>query len=311
MQRSGRIGFAILIISALGLLPSAADAAAAADMRVRATGASMRTGRMARFAVTVSNRGSLPTDDVIHMVATLPPGITFVEQRRLGWACTAEGQTVDCVRNEPLGRGRASSLILVVAVCSTEPSVTTTFEVRYAGETDPTNNLATRINRVHAGQCVAGTPTATRTRVPTSTPGGATPAATATAAPPGSPTPTPVPGNPNAPVVTSFTCNNAPQCSVATGEPFTIRFSYSDANANAIRFVMTSRRDDGRTATVSSGSFGSPRASDTITLNFPAFTCPITPCRQSLFEFTVVVSDTTNLNSTPVTVPITVRATGQ
>jgi hypothetical protein len=112
-------------------------------------------------------------------------------------------------------------------------------------------------------------------------------------------------------VVTSFTCNNAPQCTVSTGEPFTIRFSYTDANANAIRFVMTSRRDDGRTMTVSSGNFGSPRAADTITLNFPAFTCPITPCRQSLFDFTVVVSDTTNLNSVPRTVPITVRATGQ
>ncbi|HVM95381.1 MAG TPA: hypothetical protein VMT89_03280 [Candidatus Acidoferrales bacterium] len=296
---------AIALCATLGAAQSA-YAAAATDMRIRAIGTSFRTGRFGRYNVTVSNHGTVATDDDIHVLVTLPPGISFVSQLRFAWDCSTNGQNVDCVRHDPLGRGRASTVSLVLAVCTTAPSVVTTFQVVYAGDTNPTNDTTSRTTTVHPGQlCVAGTPT------PPFTPG--TPPPTRTPTIPGVPTntPTPVSGNPNAPVVTSFTCNGASQCSVSLGQSFTLRFSFTDANANAVSYKMTARRDDGFTSDASDGTFGGPTAGQTITLNFPAFTCDQSPCRQATFDFTVVVTDSTHLDSTPATVVITVRASGQ
>ncbi|MBI3786388.1 MAG: hypothetical protein HY270_23620 [Deltaproteobacteria bacterium] len=298
--------FSAILVIAILLVPAAhALAATATDFSIRSTGTSFRTGRMGRFNVTVSNRGSAASDADVHAIVTLPTNISFVLQRRLGWDCAANGQIVDCVCHDPIGAGRARSMSLVLAVCSTEATVLTTFRVVYAGDTNSANDTTTRTTTIHAGQCVAGTPT------PSRTPG--TPAPTRTPTVAGAPTDTPTPGstNPNAPVVTSFTCNGATQCTVSLGESFVLRFSFTDANANAVSYVMTARRDDGFTSEASSGSFGGPTAGQTITLNFPPFTCSQSPCRQAGFDFTVVVTDATKLTSMPVTVPITVRASGQ
>ncbi len=189
------------------------------------------------------------------------------------------------------------------------PGVTTTFEVDYAADTNPANNAATRGTVVRAGQCVVGgTPTAT-----ISTPTPATsqlPSPTRTPTSLGAPTPTPVAGNPNAPVVTSFTCNGAPQCTVSLGESFTTQFSFTDANGDTTSWRMTGQSPSEAPSEVSSDSF-SPIGHDNVVLHFGAFTCPQTPCRQTVFTFSVTVTDKTGLKSAAATVPITMRASGQ
>jgi hypothetical protein len=198
------------------------------------------------------------------------------------------------VTQRSFGVGRTSTFSLKVAVCTAAfPWAVTSFQVAYATDANAGNNLATKTTAVRPGQCGSGSTT------PTANPETPTPS--------GAPTRTPAPGKGAAPVVTSVTCNGGAQCEVSVGESFMLRFSFADADGNAVSWRITARRDDGVTSEAGRGNLGVPTGSATIPLQFPGFTCPQGPCRQSVFEFAVTAADTTGLTSAPASVGITVR----
>jgi uncharacterized repeat protein (TIGR01451 family) len=212
--------WAAVIVTFLLPAPSA-RATTPTDMTVKVTGASFKVGREGRYAVTVANRGTQPTDDAVHLRIALPAGLSFRSHTGSAWTCSVDGQSVDCVTHNAFRVGRTSTLRLRVGVCDAAfPSVVTPFEVAYAADTNNSNNVATRVTVVGAGQCApatappsptagsaTGTPAATGTVTPTGTitptgtvtPTGTitpTPAATATqtdTVTPGGPTATPTP----------------------------------------------------------------------------------------------------------------------
>ncbi len=298
--------FKVLKISAMTvvtmLLPSAGShAATPTDMSIKVTGASFKVGALGRYTLTVANRGSQTTDDAIHVDVTLPDGLSLASQRGADWTCSASGQSVDCVTQRSLRVGKTSTFRLWVNVCTAAfPGVVTSFQVDYAADPNPGNNVATRSTSIRPGVCAQGTAT------PTTSPGVRTP--TRTALPAGTPTATrtPVPGNPGAPVVTSFTCDGAAQCTVSAGEPLQLKFSFTDPDANAISWNILARRDDGFTTQVGHGTLGTPTGSTTISLQHPGFTCSFSHCRQDMWEFSLTATDTTGLTSAPVSVAITV-----
>ncbi len=277
-----------------------AHAAAPTDLTVRVSATAFRVGSSGRYTVTVANRGAQATDDLIHVGTMLPAGLSVVSATGINWTCAVAGQAIDCAMQQSLRVGRMSTIRLRVGVCTAAfPMVNTAFQLDYAGDTDTSNNLVTKSTLVRAGVCRSG-PAPT----PSVTPTPGTPA-------PGTATPTPTVGNPAAPVVTSFTCNGAAQCTIALGQSFTLQFSFTDPNANAISWRMTARDDEGGVSDIADGNFGSKTGGGTVPLQFPPFTCDQPPCRQATFTFFVVVTDTTGFNSAPASVPVTVRASGQ
>jgi uncharacterized repeat protein (TIGR01451 family) len=297
------LGMAAAVAAVVVLAAPSAWAVAPTDMSVKVTNASFRVGRQGRYTITVANRGNQTTDDEVHLQVTLPAGVSFVSSSGAAWACAASGQSVDCTAQRSLGAGRTSTFRMRVAVCTDAfPGVVTTFRVAYAGEINLANDIATRSTVVRQGQCAVGTPT------PRNTPAATAPQGTPA---PGSPTRSPTPGSATAPVVTSFTCNGSTQCEVSIGESFALRFSFSDADGNAISWRITARRDDGFTTEAGRGSLGTPTANATIPLQFPGFTCPQGPCRRSTFDFSVTATDTTGQTSPPLSIVVTVRSSGQ
>lgn len=295
LSQSVVTGFALL------LLASAGRAVTPTDLTLKVTGTSFRVGSLGRYTVTVANRGNQPTDAPVHVMVTLPAGLTLAQQAAGSWTCTANGQAVDCVMQRALAAGRTSTFRLQVSVCDAAfPLVFASFQVVYPADTKTSNNFANRSTGIRAGRCIQGTVT------PTS--GSGTPIATGSPPPTSTRTPTPVPGSTNAPVVTSFTCNGDTQCTVATDQSFQLLFSFTDADANAISWSIMGRRDDGFTQQMARGSLGAGTASATIPIQFPAFTCSFSHCRQDVWTFTLTVSDTTGLTSAPVSVTITVLA---
>jgi uncharacterized repeat protein (TIGR01451 family) len=289
----------VITVAAMLLLAPSGRAAMPTDMSLKVTGTSFKVGLRGRYTVTVANRGSQPTDDAVHVRTTLPAGLTLISQQVGAWTCSAAGQSVDCVTQRSLGVGKTSTFHFWVSVCTAAfPGVVTSFQVVYAADPNSGNDVATRSTSVRPGQCVLGT------RTPTASSGA--PTATRTPLPAGTRTPTPVPGNPAAPVVTSFTCNGGAQCTVSAGESFMLNFSFTDADANAISWLIMAQRDDGFTTQVGRGRLGTPTGSATIPLQFPGFTCSFSHCRQDMWEFSLTATDTTGLTSTPVSVAITV-----
>lgn len=288
-------------VMGLLLLTPPARAAAPTDLTLRVSAvSSFRVGSASRYTITVANRGLQTTDADIHVRTTLPSGLSVVSATGLIWTCTVVGQAVDCATQQPLRVARTSTIRLKVGVCSAAfPLVDSSFQLDYAGDINTSNNVVTKSTLVRAGLCSSG-PTPTPPVTPT--PGTPTP---------GTPSPTPTAGNPAAPVVTSFTCNGAAQCTVSLGQSFTMQFSFTDPNANAISWRMTARGDDGSVSDVADGNFGTKTGGGTVPLQFPPFTCNPAPCRQATFTFIVVVTDTTGFNSVPASVPVTVRASGQ
>jgi uncharacterized repeat protein (TIGR01451 family) len=288
-----------LSIGAVLFLAPSSRAATPTDMTLKVTGASFKVGRLGRYTITVANRGNQATDDPVHVLVMLPPGLTLASQKGTNWTCSSSGQSVDCITQRSFARGRTSTFRLWVQVCDAAyPFAFTTFQVNYAADTNSGNNVATRSTVVRTGQCVEGTAT------PSS--GSGTPAPTRTPAASGTRTPTPSPGRVGAPVVTSFTCKGAAQCTVSAGESFPLSFSFTDSDANAISWSMMARRDDGFTTQVGRGSLGVPTGSATIPIQYPGFTCSFSVCRQDVWDFTLTVTDTTGLTSAPVSVTITV-----
>jgi uncharacterized repeat protein (TIGR01451 family) len=289
------LGPSAVAAGTLLLLTSGGRAATPTDVSVKVTGTSFKVGALGRYTLTVANRGNQPTDAPVHVTVTLPAGLTLVPQTSRNWTCSANGQAVDCVTQRSLAAGRVSTFRLLVRVCDAAfPLVFTSFQVVYPADTKSNNNLANRSTVIRAGQCAQGTVTPTT--------GSGTPPPSSTR------TPTPSPGGTNAPVVTSFTCDGGAQCTVATDQSFLLQFSFTDADANAISWSIIGRRDDGFSQQVARGSLGAGTGSATIPIQFPAFTCSFSHCRQDVWTFSLTVSDTTGLTSTPVSVTITVLA---
>lgn len=285
----------VITVAAQLLLASGSGAVTPTDMILKVTGASFKVGRLGHYTLTVGNHGNQATDAPVHVLVTLPDGLTLAKQSGAKWACTASGPAVDCVTQQSFSAGRTSTFSLWLQVCDAAfPEIFTSFEVVYPADTNGANNTASRSTMVRAGQCVAGTAT------PAMSPGAFTPTP--------APTPTAPPGNPAAPVVTSFTCNGDSQCTLATDQSFLVQFSFTDADKNAISWQIMGRRDDGLTWQAGHGSLGKGTGSATIPLQYPGFPCSHHPCRQDEFTFTLTVTDTTGLKSTPVTLSITVLA---
>lgn len=284
-------------VGVLLLLAMRSRAATPTDMSIKVTGASFKVGALGRYTVTVANRGNQPTDDAIHVRVTLADGLTLLSQRGSDWTCSAVNQSVDCVTQRSLDVGKTSTLRLWLSVCTAAfPGVVTSFQVDYAADPTPGNNVAMRSTTVRSGRCSQGTLT------PTTSPGTHTPP------PAGTPTPTrtPVQGSPGAPVITSFTCDGGAQCTISAGEALQLLFSFTDPNGNAISWSILARRDDGFTMQVGHGGLGVPTASATIPLQHPGFTCSFSHCRQDMWDFGLTVTDTTGMTSAPVSVSITV-----
>jgi uncharacterized repeat protein (TIGR01451 family) len=293
LRRSGIMAGALLVLAARS------PAATPSDMSLKVTGASFKVGRLGRYTVTVANRGKQVTDDAVHVLTTLPAGLTLARQKGADWVCSANGQDVDCVTQRIFRAGRTSTFRLWVQVCDAAfPAVFTSFRVSYAADPNAANNVASRSTVIRSGTCAAGGVT------PTNAPGA--PTATRTPVAGGTRTPTPTPGGTDAPVMTSFTCNGDTQCTVSAGQSFPLQFSFSDPNGNAISWRIVARRDDGYTNQVGYGNLGVPTGSKTVSLQYPGFICSFAHCREDVWEFSVTASDTTGLTSAPVSVTITV-----
>jgi hypothetical protein len=119
-----------------------------------------------------------------------------------------------------------------------------------------------------------------------------------------SPPPTPIPAT--APVVSTVTCNGATECALSLDESFEIEFSFTDVNHNATAWHITIVRDDNQRFDGGSGTISPPSAGGTIPVSYNPFTCSGGNCRQTDYDFQVVVTDDTGLSSQPVGVPVTV-----
>jgi len=183
-----------LIAAASMCAGHSAFAASSADLLIRATAASFRTGRIGRYTVTVNNKGPSATDDIITVTDTLPAGLTFASSYGATWTCSAVGQTVTCTDTEPLGVGRTSLLRIYVLVDNAAlPRVTNSISVAYSGDTNSLNNTVTKVTTVLPGRGtpIVFTPTPTSANPsPTGVLTG-TPMSTATWTPTATPTPTP------------------------------------------------------------------------------------------------------------------------
>lgn len=112
--------------------------------------------------------------------------------------------------------------------------------------------------------------------------------------------------NTAAPAVTGFTCNGVTPCTLSIGQPFTLAFTFSDADGNAAHYHVVQNRDDGTAVDAREGEIVPPSSGGTISLSFSGFTCPSGTCRATASDFVVVVSDSTGLKSTPASVHVTV-----
>ena len=78
-------------------------------------------GLDATYTVDVVNNGPSVSRGPITVTDALPPGTTFVSASGAGWACSASGATVTCVRAADLAPGQAAGQItLVVAIPSSQ-----------------------------------------------------------------------------------------------------------------------------------------------------------------------------------------------
>lgn len=168
-------------VASLALLsPRTSGAATATDLSIRATVGSLRVGGIGTCSVTVSNRGPAATDAPIHVLDTLPAGLTLSGVVSSLWTCSANGQSVDCTFGGSLNVGQSTTFRLRIAVCDAAfPSVTTTLTVVYPADLNGANDSITKTKAVRAGSCTAppptvtpigGTPGRTSTPTPTSTP---------------------------------------------------------------------------------------------------------------------------------------------
>lgn len=156
--------------------PTPVRAAAPTDIAIRATAASFKVGTTGRYSISVTNAGTVNTDEEVRMVATLPAGLDFVSGDGSGWSCDGAGANVEC-STPGIPAQTTTTLRLTVSVCTEAfPSISTAFTVVYNGDQNPNNNTTRRTNSVKPGTCTrAGTtptqpPPAPGTPTPTRTP---------------------------------------------------------------------------------------------------------------------------------------------
>jgi cysteine-rich repeat protein len=176
---------------------------------------------------------------------------------------------------------------------------------------------------------VALTPTATRTALATGT---STIAPTATATPTITRTPTPSPTAPSTPsatrtrtatptategpqsppIITDINCDGFTACLLALDEPFSIEFSFEDADGDAASWEMIAERDDGVIFEIDGGPFPMPFEFGTTTVPFnTGFTCASGNCVATDWLFTVVVTDLLGNQSEPASIAISVLGSGE
>ncbi len=101
------------------------------------------------------------------------------------------------------------------------------------------------------------------------------------------------------PVVTAFTCLGAEECVVVIDEPFTLPFSFVDANGDATAWHMRAvRRSDGFEFAAGDGPIETP-SGGTIFVNFNPFACPSGDCPDTDFDYFVTVTDQSGRESPP------------
>lgn len=165
----------LMVSSFLVLVGVGSASAQTADLRVAVTSTSFGVGDEGVYRVSIRNASNTETTQPIRIVTTLPDGVTFQSGGNEDWACHGGGRQVSCIANE-LGAADTSAVEIRVYVCTAAfPAVTTTFQVVYANDANPSNNTATRTTAVRDGECSAPPPTATRPRpqftaTPTRTP---------------------------------------------------------------------------------------------------------------------------------------------
>ncbi len=104
----------------------------------------MQVGDRATYTIGVDNTGNTDDPGPVTVSDTLPDGLTFVSGTGDGWACSASGQAVTCVRAAGLATGGNTSFDLVVEVGpAAYAAVTNTATVSSPAEdTNPFNNVA-------------------------------------------------------------------------------------------------------------------------------------------------------------------------
>jgi uncharacterized repeat protein (TIGR01451 family)/fimbrial isopeptide formation D2 family protein len=104
----------------------------------------MQVGQQATYTIGVSNAGNTDDPGPITVSDTLPAGLTFLSGTGDGWACSASGQDVACVRAAGLVMTGNTSIDLIVQVGpEAYPGVTNVATVSSpAADTNPSNNTA-------------------------------------------------------------------------------------------------------------------------------------------------------------------------
>ncbi len=144
-----------------------AYAAAATDLAVRAVATSFTAGTTGMYSVSVTNLGDANTDVPVHVLATLPNGLTFLSGGGGVVNCTATGQALDCNLGTMPSASSLGFRVLVRVGSAAVPRVSTSFVLSYPGDTNGANNTATRTVIVKRGRIPVATPTsATRTPTP-------------------------------------------------------------------------------------------------------------------------------------------------
>jgi uncharacterized repeat protein (TIGR01451 family) len=118
-------------------------------------GGRFTVGLTGTYFLTVRNAGNATTNAAITVVDTMPSGLSFVSGSGAG-TCSASGQAAICTDPKPLAPGAGITFTLTVAVSEAAyPTVTNSATVSYAGDTNVTNNTATRPTTIQGGSTTA------------------------------------------------------------------------------------------------------------------------------------------------------------
>ncbi|MGH7292805.1 MAG: hypothetical protein ACREJT_16415 [Myxococcota bacterium] len=99
---------------------------------------------------------------------------------------------------------------------------------------------------------------------------------------------------------------------LALDEPFTIEFSFEDADGDAASWEMIAERDDGEIFEIIGGSYALPFAFGTTSVPFDdGFTCAGDNCTATDWFFIVVVTDLAGNASVPASVAVSVLGSGE
>ena len=102
-------------------------------------------GSNGTYLLSVKNIGLLATNAGMTVVDNLPAPLGFVSASGSGWTCSNNGQTVTCTTSSPLAPAATTSIVLTVSIsAAAAPTTTNNATLTYPGDTDPSNNNASR-----------------------------------------------------------------------------------------------------------------------------------------------------------------------